>query len=365
MRKYYLDNIRWLTVVLVVLYHVIYMFNGVANAGVAGAFAPVQAQDALQYILYPWFMVLLFLVSGMCAKYYLAQHTTSEFIRSKTNKLLVPSTVGLLVFQWIQGCANMQLGGAWASMSGLPKPELYLIAALSGIGVLWYIQTLWLFSMLLLLVRRVEKGRLSARCERASYSPLFLLLLGVGVWAAAQVLNTPIIAVYRFGIYGFVYFLGYFVFSQEKVTDCLAAWSLPFAAAAAVLGAVYVKTCFGQNYALSPAVNCPLAVAYLWCACLAILGLMKGWGNKTGPISRFMTRQSWGLYIFHYLPISLCGILLPKTHLAPVWIYLITTASAFGGALALYEIIFRIPLLRWCVLGITGGKKERCADVQG
>ena len=28
-RKLYLDNIRWMTVVLVVIYHVVYMFNGV------------------------------------------------------------------------------------------------------------------------------------------------------------------------------------------------------------------------------------------------------------------------------------------------------------------------------------------------
>ena len=26
MRKYYLDNIRWMTVILVVVYHVIYMY---------------------------------------------------------------------------------------------------------------------------------------------------------------------------------------------------------------------------------------------------------------------------------------------------------------------------------------------------
>ena len=28
MRKHYLDNIRWVTVVLVVIYHVLYMYNG-------------------------------------------------------------------------------------------------------------------------------------------------------------------------------------------------------------------------------------------------------------------------------------------------------------------------------------------------
>ena len=34
MRRHYLDNIRWITVGLVVLYHVIFMYNGVVTAGI-------------------------------------------------------------------------------------------------------------------------------------------------------------------------------------------------------------------------------------------------------------------------------------------------------------------------------------------
>ena len=75
MRRHYLDNIRWITVGLVVLYHVIFMYNSVVTAGVIGPFWEIQYQDAVQYLLYPWFMVLLFLVSGMCARYYLEGHT--------------------------------------------------------------------------------------------------------------------------------------------------------------------------------------------------------------------------------------------------------------------------------------------------
>ena len=67
MRKRYLDNIRWITVVLVVLYHVIYMFNSVGVQGGIGSFKEVQYQDAFLYVLYPWFMLLLFVVSGMSA----------------------------------------------------------------------------------------------------------------------------------------------------------------------------------------------------------------------------------------------------------------------------------------------------------
>ena len=50
MRKLYIDNIRWITVVLVVLYHVIYMFNGIETFGVIGPFSDVQYQDAVYRI---------------------------------------------------------------------------------------------------------------------------------------------------------------------------------------------------------------------------------------------------------------------------------------------------------------------------
>lgn len=49
-RKLYLDNIRWMTVVLVVIYHVVYMFNGVQPFGVIGPFREHQLQDCFQYI---------------------------------------------------------------------------------------------------------------------------------------------------------------------------------------------------------------------------------------------------------------------------------------------------------------------------
>ena len=145
MRKYYLDNSRWITVTLVVIYHVFYLFNGVATAGVVGPFREEQWQDAILYILYPWFMVLLFIVSGMCSKYYLDSHSGKEFFCSRTRKLLVPSTIGLAVFGWIQGYVSMRLSGAFVSFGEVPGPVLYFIMALSGTGVLWYIQMLWLF----------------------------------------------------------------------------------------------------------------------------------------------------------------------------------------------------------------------------
>lgn len=83
MRKTYLDNVRWITVVLVVIYHVIYMFNGVTKYGVIGPFCDVQFQDTFLYLVYPWFMLLLFVVSGMAARFELETKAPKDFFEQE------------------------------------------------------------------------------------------------------------------------------------------------------------------------------------------------------------------------------------------------------------------------------------------
>ena len=57
----------------------------------------------------------------------------------------MPSTLGLFAFHWILGYYNMLIGGGFEeAMSQMPKPILYVVMAVSGTGVLWFIQVLWL-----------------------------------------------------------------------------------------------------------------------------------------------------------------------------------------------------------------------------
>lgn len=360
MRKPYLDNIRWITVVLVVVYHVIYMFNSVETAGVIGPLADsIQYHDLFQYIVYPWFMVLLFVVSGMTARYYLERHTYREFIRSRTQKLLVPSTIGLLVFWWILGYFNMRISGAFDQMAAVPKPVLYLILCVSGTGPLWFIQLLWVFSLLLVLICKVEKNCFYRLCGKANTT--ILILLTPVIWASAQFLNTPLIVVYRFGIYGVSYLIGYFVLSHEEVMKKLERFWLPLAVAAFVLQVSFCIVYWQEPFAEHSVLDTPLCNAYAWIAVLTILAIMHRFGDFDNALSRFMNRQSWGLYIFHYLPLAACAWFLRNYAqvLPTVLIYIFTAIAAFVGAIALNAAVSRIPLLRWCVLGIKGKKEAR------
>ena len=90
MRKPFLDNLRHSIVLLVILYHVFYLFNSVGvitNVDIPG----IPELDAVLYVLYPWFMVTLFAISGICARYSLEKQTDREFLRSKVCRQFVPS----------------------------------------------------------------------------------------------------------------------------------------------------------------------------------------------------------------------------------------------------------------------------------
>ena len=102
MRKYYLDNVRWITVVIVVIYHVFYMYNAEGVLGGLGKITDLSVQyyDIFQYFVYPWFMPVLYLAAGMSSRCYLDNHTDGEFVKSRTRRLLVPSTIGLFAFQF-------------------------------------------------------------------------------------------------------------------------------------------------------------------------------------------------------------------------------------------------------------------------
>ena len=357
MRKAYIDNIRWITVCIVVIYHVIYMFNGVTTYGVIGPFRDFQPQDMFQYLVYPWFMLLLFVISGMSARFELQKRTEKEFLRARTRKLLVPSTIGIVVFGWILGYYNMLIAGAFEQMGAVPKPILFVIMCLSGTGPLWYIQMLWLFSVLLLLVRKMEKDRFYHFCGKTNVG--LLVALVVVIYGAAQVLNTPMVVVYRFGIYGAGFFIGYFLLSHDSVMEKVEKYWLLLSALGILSGIVFVIMYFGKPYPEHAVLDTVLCNGYAWFGTLGVLAFMKKWGNFNNSFTKWMCKKSWGLYIFHYLPIAASSWYLIQyaPNLQPIIIYTIVTIAGFFGAFLLDEIISRIPIIRWCVLGIK--KEER------
>ena len=368
MRKHYLDNIRWVTVVIVLLYHVLYMYNAEGILGGAGKITDLSVQhyDALMYLVYPWIMPVLYIVAGISSRIVLDKHTNKEFIRSRTRKLLVPSTIGVFVFHFIQGYVSMSFGNAFEELSkaGVPGPVIFLIMVASGSGVLWFCHLLWIYSLILVLIRKIEKGRL---LDLGAKAPLWLiLLLFFPLWGAAQILNAPIVPVYRFGYYLAFFLAGYYVFSNDEVIEKLKKYAVWFIAAGAALCIAFAVIYFwvrgGMNYADKPVNVGPLYVACSYFGSLAMIAGFAKFGDISNRFTEWMSKRSFGLYVFHYLGISSMALIFAKPGLLPAPLcYIISLIAGFVFGYGLYEIISRIPFYRWAVLGIKKEKK----NVQG
>ena len=360
MRKYWIDNLRWVTVLLVLLYHVFYFYNNKGVFGGIGGFGDgPQYQDVVMYILYPWFMPLLFLLAGISARYALEKKSAGEWFKARTRKLLVPGTIGLLVFHWMVGYFNTVVAAREGALEGVKGVARYFMWAVSGTGPLWFIQVLWLLCLVLLLVRALDKkDRFWTWCGKANI--IWIIMLGVLFWAGEHTLiRNPrpesldgLLNLYKPLFYLVPFLLGYFVFSHDEVQEKVKNAWVPLMACAVVAGAVLIITTFGQDNTSPKYLGTPLNCLYGWLMCLALMGWFQAKFDRTGVFAQYMTRTSFGIYVVHYLVIASLGYMMKTyTQLPPVAMYVILAVAVFVLSPLLYEGLHRIPFIRWCVFG--------------
>ena len=383
MRYHYLDNIRWVTVLLVMFFHVFYYFNAYCMGSGIGGFSDYQPQDAVLYLLYPWLMPLLFVVAGMSSRYALQRKSAGEYLRTRTRKLLVPATLGLLVFQWMAGYFGMQTMNFrfHADMgAGQPWWVMYIMWAVCGGGGLWFIQLLWLFSLITIVdPLLLHTSQAPSLCRegrggsRGSWMAAFgLLLFGALLYLSDQTvmdgensMQDPAMLynVYRPLYYLTAYLFGYFFFVREEVQGLLVRLRWMIIPAALACGIWLTITTFGQD-AYSPAyIRSVGNNLYAWLAILAMFAAFRTWFNhdvsrlskpSIAKICTFFRDASYGLYILQFFVYMSIGYLLRAYTALPPWaMYVLLFLAMFTLTPALYLLIRRIPLLGYCVLGLS------------
>lgn len=347
MRRAYLDWLRTCTVLLVILYHVCYLYNGLGVPGAIPGASSLPVFDGLLCFVYPWMMALLFVIAGICARYSLGKRTIRRFLAERVRRLLVPSTLGVMVFHWITGYMSVHIAGA---LDLIPISLRYPVFVLSGIGPLWFSQTLFLFCCALAMLRTLDgEDRLWNLGGRANF--VVVLSLVFPLWGASRVLNMPVVIVYRFGIYFAAFLAGYLVLSHDEVQCALERARFPLLAAASLLGALYVVRHRGEDYTAASLLQSFETNLYLWIAVLALIGLAKAHGGARTRAEHFLTANSFILYTLHYpvlqfVCVGLLALRLPAMVRIPL-----AFALSTAGSLALGALIGRVPLLRRLVLG--------------
>lgn len=284
MRKYYLDNIKWFVIVLVLVNHVVSIFS--SNGSLMSYNAKgIASMDAIGYFIYPWFMPILFVIA--------------------------------------------------------------IIKLLNGMGPSWFLLQLFLLSYVLLLVRRLDKKEklfwLGKQCNLR-----MLLLLYFPVLLAAQILYVAF--TFRNGLYLLLFLLGYYMFSEERVQNLLEKWNAYFLLVGFLAGILQCYVSWGKPY--QEVVNHWLVMLYTWFMILGVMGCAGRWFNQNNKLTRYMRQRSFGLYLFHYVPMVYIAYYLTTNFKLPDIVnYIVVLILSFAASIILFEILVRIPVVN-LILGL-------------
>ena len=357
-RKQYIDNVRSIIVLIVIIYHVVYLFNTV---GVPKNIAPegIRAFDGLCYVVYPWFMTLMSLLAGMSARYALQNRTVTQFLKERAQKLLIPLAGGMFLLGWLNGWVTYQYVDIFEG-NHVPLILKYLLFCLM-IGPLWFNIELFFVSAATVLLKKIDRqDYIGSVTGKANIG--ILLLLAIPFWGSSFLFNVPVITTFRNGIYLFVFLTGYYFFSHEAVIEKIAKYRYIFLAIGILLGIVETYYFWGENFTADSYLQHPLTNLYAWIMMLALLGIAQKHFDFSNSFLEYLKSRSFYWYLCHYPIMALFAYILTTFFkLKMVYNYIILLIVAFTATVLFCEIVCKIPGLRYMLFGIKTGKKVNMA----
>ena len=121
-RKHYIDNLRWLTILILIPYHTAMAWNVWGEPNYI-FFEGNKIISSIIVFFSPHFMPLLFVLAGISAKFALQKRTNKEFLAERTKKLLIPcffGTIALMpIMTFLADCFNFSYSGGFLEHYGV------------------------------------------------------------------------------------------------------------------------------------------------------------------------------------------------------------------------------------------------------
>lgn len=163
-RHYEYDWLRIFAVIAIIFYHVGLIFVNTkplinTDSWILSNFETSNKLQIALIFLKQWSLSLLFLISGMGIKYALLRKSTSEIIKERIKRLLIPLFFGVIFLNPIQDLYNERLYSSDISLSFNNLILLFKEFRLS-FHHLWFIAYLFIFSIVCLpFFKRINKKK--------------------------------------------------------------------------------------------------------------------------------------------------------------------------------------------------------------
>jgi len=366
-RRIDLDWLRILAFGVLILFHV-GMYYVTWGWHVKSPFAS-HALEPLMMLSAPWRLSLLFFVSG-CATAFLHARTAAGFVRSRTQRLLIPLALGLWVIvppqSWAEVTEAVGYAGGYGHFlalyatgyGGFCREDCLLIPTWNH---LWFVAYLWCYTMLAALAwwaipqRMID--RMGAGVARALRGP------GLIAWPVAVLAAIRIALVARFpdthalfddwfehANYFSIFALGVLLARETGVWEEIRRqrW---IALALALVGYGVVTAYFSHYADVAPSewLRQGQRVFYAldqWCAIVAALGFARQWNPADSSVRRYLTEAIFPFYIVHQTAIVLLAHFMKPLGLRPLVEGPLLVAATVAICLASFELVRRVGWMR-------------------
>lgn len=356
----YIDNIRWMTILLLIPFHAGMAFNSWESNYVY--FDVDKKIGSFVQFIWPWMMPILFVLAGISASYSIKNRGMKGFVFNRICKLLIPIILGALfvvpVMTYFAAMNNSGFDGSFSEHLDYFFNTVTDVTGYDGaftIGHLWFLAYLFVISLIgvgiIYLIGKIttainggneldiydkglkviddtskgiadredNKGKNNTKngnikredktadkvdnkvgkVNRRYKSKWFVMLIiafGLLPFVLSDILSIGGKSVLSYLCY---FLIGYYVLSDRNAVREIARYRVIFMLAYIMLAAASVYMFIWMKNA-NGTLNLLCMYMAGWFGCLGIIGVFRARLNKSNKLTRFLSRTSFLLYVFHF-----------------------------------------------------------------
>lgn len=371
-RLAYIDNLKWLTIIFVVILHIAVTYSGLggwyykepAKLGIASLYFFAFLGTHLQ----AYFMSMFFMISAYFIPRSLEKKGTKKFIIDRLIRLGIPTLIYIFIIHPI----IMKMIRPTEVHLNLNGYQHYVTSLdfLYGTGPMWFAVALLFFSVGYCAIDRVIT-RLTNRFSfeiNIRNAAILIILITISAFLIRLVypIGTNVFNMQfcYFAAYIFMFIIGTIAYKKnlfERLPFTLAKkWFISAFVIGIPLWLIIINLVINQSGFLDPAKEAMLQGGWNWIAftysfwesffCVAIIigliGIFKYKFNTQNSLQKFLSDNAFGVYVFHALILVAVSILLKNLHLQPVLKFIFVIAITVPLSFIFVALIRKIKILQ-------------------
>lgn len=320
-RVNYIDNLRTITVSLLIIYHLSVAYNSWGEANYI-FFERVNPIASIVVFVSPWFMPLMFLLAGVSAAFSLKKRSNSDFIKERLKRLGIPLIFGIIfinpVLSFIADKTHNSYGGGYFEHYSVFFTKFTDLTGYDGgftLGHLWFIAVLIVISCAGCGIIKI----IDSLCRKNKKSMIIVSVI-------LAVLAVALFDVTFFGkkipTYLCLYLLGYYLADNRNFTERLIKFKWVFFVTFVITSLMNaILFVYIEDYTLLNNICNYLSFAT---GIPALICFGKTYLDFSNTFSTYCRKLSYVFYIIHFPVVVLCQYFISLSGVGCIYNFLLS-----------------------------------------